>query len=130
MFWNDIKSVLTCGGKDYKKGDKIPDSVLASMGKKRVKALEESKQLAGKVTPEKDEVDAEEKQRLDLLNQAKMLGLKPNHNTGAEKLSIMIEDEQKRLELLTKAKGLKLDVADDATAEEIEKAIAAANGPN
>lgn len=130
MFWNDKKSVLTCGGKNYKKGDEIPESILASMGKKRVAQLKDNGQLSAKITPAKDEVDAEEQKRLDLLDQAKMLGLKPNHKTGVEKLTAMIEAEQKRLELLTKAKDMKLEIADDATAEDIEKAIADANGPN
>jgi hypothetical protein len=132
MYWNGKRSVLTHKNKDFKYGDEIPAAVLATMGKPRVEKLVKDGLLADKAPKKSDEkkVDPEEKKRLALLDQAKMMGLKPHHNTGIEKLEEMIDAENKRLELLVKAKDMKLDVEENAKIEDLEKAIDAANGPN
>ena len=109
--WNEPKSVLTHGGRDYKHGDIIPTDILESMGKERVKDFMKKGTLtSGKVDNAKTE---EETQRLELLEQARRMGLNPQVKTGIKKLQAAIDEETKRLELLEQVKVVNPDVAND-----------------
>ena len=116
--WSDKKSVLTHGGRDIKAGQVVPDDVIKRMGKKRVKAF-----LAGgslKKSGGSKSVNPAETERLELLEKAEAMGLKPNARTGIEKLTIIIDGETERLELLATVKESHPDTADDSDIETLK----------
>ena len=116
IVWNCKKSCIRYGSRDLVKGDEIPEALLTAMGPERVKKLKDAGKMVSGVAKGPNARDA-------AVDRAKELGIKFNSNLGIKKLQKLIEAEESRLDLLGKARELKLDVADDATAVEIQKAI-------
>ena len=54
---------------------------------------------------------------------AKQLGLKHNSNLGIKKINALIDAEEARLVLLDKARTMKIEVADDASAKDLQKLV-------
>lgn len=119
IVWNCKKSCIRFGSRDITNGDVVPEGLLKAMGPGRVKKLKEAGKIASGVAKGPNVRD-------EAVERAKELGISFNSNLGIKKLQKLIDAEEARRGLLAKARELKLDVADDATAGDLQKAIAAA----
>lgn len=117
--WTCKKSVIRHGSRDIGKGKEVPSELIESMGEERVKKLIDAGKMAEGGAGELSDRDKS-------AARADELGLKYAWNAGVKKINDMIDAEEARLVLLAKAKDMKLDVADDATADDIDKMINAA----
>ena len=116
IVWSCKKSCIRYGGRDIVKGDEVPEALLKDMGPERVKKLKDAGKIAPGVAKGPNVRDA-------AVERAKELSLSFNSNLGIKKLQKLIDAEEARLDLLAKARELKLDVAGDATAGDLQKAI-------
>ena len=111
MIWNSENSTYyDKGRRAYGHGDKIPDKVIAEMGKETL----EEYMGKGWVVDGKVAVDAE---RDALFIKAEGLGLKPHYKAGIAKLKDMIEDHEALQALKQEAFALGIDPSGDVTLE-------------
>lgn len=118
--WNSEKTTyMDRGQRAYTKGDPLPDSVILSMGEETVDEYLENGNIIKAKSAQALKKEALEAERLELLNKALDLGLKPNKKTGIEKLNTMIADFNDLQDLKKEALALGIDPSDDVTFEEL-----------
>ena len=113
MIWNSENSTYYDKGKRaYGHGDKIPDKVVAEMGKETLdEYIEKGWIIDGKA--------AVEVERNGLFAKAEGLGLKPHYKAGIEKLEAMIADHEALQVLKQEALSLGIHPSDDVTFAEL-----------
>ena len=114
MLWNLENSTYYDKGKRaYGHGDKIPEKVIAEMGKDTLdEYMEKGWIVDGKV--------AAEAERDILFAKAESRGLKPHYKAGTAKLRAMIEDRDVLQALKQKAFALGIEVRDDMMFAELK----------
>lgn len=117
MLWNsDTTTYYDRGRRAYRKGDVLPDEVVSQMGDDTILEYLELGHIV-------DDEEVAENQREELYRKAVEFGLKPHHNAGIEKLSVMLDDYEALLELKKEALSLGIDPRDDVTYEELRALI-------
>lgn len=113
MIWNKENSTYYDKGKRaYSFGDKIPDKVIAEMGKETLdEYMEKGWIVDGKA--------AAEAERDALFAKAESYGLKPHYKAGTAKLEAMIADYEALQVLKKEALSIGIDPSDDVTLAEL-----------
>ena len=135
MLWISKNSTYYDKGKKaYGCGDKIPGEVLESMGKETLDEYIEKGLIGDSLadfeeeeeTIREDPEDPEavaERERLAMLERAKVYGLKPHPKTGIVKLSAMVEDFEALQALKREALELGIDPSDDVGFAELSALV-------
>jgi len=127
IIWNSEKSTYyDAGRRAYGYGDEIPEDILDAMGEETVAEYLEKGLLAesdGKASNGDTTQDDAEKQRLELMEKAKSMGLNPHPATGIPKLEKAIEEAEALAALKKEALALGIDPADNVTYDELKKLV-------